>query len=220
MGFAGMDCSRYPGDAVMEDLPKSTNLVWCGFYLGPAPSHPDPSWMDRRNFLSKQGWGLAPIYVGQQETGPGSHNVTAKQGELDAADACFLAKAAGFPTSSVIYLDIEAGGPISNACKAYLSAWADYVKALDFTPGVYCSYTSIESIEALNLDLKIWAFKVKNADVSVKKATPFKDDDPDTDADLESVVAWQWAQNCKIDTVSGQLQVDLDTASVRDLSQP
>lgn len=60
MGYAGMDTSIYPGDAVMAHLKDLTNLVWTGFYLGPAPSHPNASWMDRRATLIAQGWGLAP----------------------------------------------------------------------------------------------------------------------------------------------------------------
>ncbi|HSC85923.1 MAG TPA: hypothetical protein VLC09_01580 [Polyangiaceae bacterium] len=31
--------------------------------------------MKKRNTLLAQGWALAPIYVGQQESGPGSHIV-------------------------------------------------------------------------------------------------------------------------------------------------
>jgi hypothetical protein len=60
-----MDTSLYPGDAVMAHLKQNPNLVWTGFYLGPAPSHSGASWMSRRDFLVASGWGLAPIYVGQ-----------------------------------------------------------------------------------------------------------------------------------------------------------
>jgi len=174
--------------------------------------------MDRRPFLAKRGWGFAPVYVGQQDSGPGSHHMTANQGEVDGDNACLLAKAAGFPTATVIYLDLETGGAISQASAAYLKAWADVVAALDYVPGVYCSHTSVASIQVLGIDLQFWVFRVLNSDVAVEKVSPFKDDDPD-DAGLGDAVAWQWAQNCQIDTEAGLLQVDLDTASTRDPSR-
>jgi len=217
MGFAGMDTSKYPGDAVMDALRTSTNLEWCGFYLAPAPSHPDPSWMDRRAHLAKAGWGFAPVYVGQQGTGPGSHVLTKQQGETDADNAAFLAKAAGFSTGTTIYVDIEQGAALTTPNQDYVASWLDTLKALDYVPGVYCSHTTVPSIQALGLDVVYWIWKFANADTGVTKASPFKDDDPDTTG-VNVASVWQWAQNCKISTVSGLLLVDLDTASTSDPS--
>jgi len=42
-GFPGFDCSGYPRDADMQAIKSNTNLTWCGFDLGPAPSHLDTS---------------------------------------------------------------------------------------------------------------------------------------------------------------------------------
>ena len=82
-GFAGFDRSDYPGDQVMSWLKANTNLVWCGYYLGPSPSHAGTTWMTRRAALAAAGWGVAPIYVGQQITGPGSHNPsTARESQM------------------------------------------------------------------------------------------------------------------------------------------
>lgn len=220
MGFAGFDTSIYPGDDVMDGLQKSTNVRWVGFYLAPAPSHPNTSWMDRRARLAERGWGFAPVYVGQQEsTGPGSHVLTADQGAKDGADACQLAIKAGFATGSVLYLDIEAGGPISNATAAYVKGWAPVVRQQGFVPAVYCSHTSVKSIDALGLQVRFWIFKLKTSDVGGNKSPPFKEDDPSTTGVPQASV-WQWAQNTKIATVKGSLLVDLDTASTADPSQP
>ena len=72
--FRGFDTSIYPGDAKMLLLRTDADVAWTGFYLGPAPSHPDDSWMSRRADLKAMGFGSAPIYVGQQQpNGPGSH---------------------------------------------------------------------------------------------------------------------------------------------------
>src|ERR1017187_9251756 len=101
--FAGFDRLAYPGDTVMKNVINETNLRWCGFYLAPAPSQGNTSWMAKRSFLTGLGWGLAPIYVGQQSDGLGSHTVTAAQGTLDAQDTAKLAKSAGFPSGSIIF---------------------------------------------------------------------------------------------------------------------
>lgn len=60
--------------------------------------------MSKRAALAEQGWGFAPIYVGQQT---GSMKLTAEQGELDAQNAVTLAQRAGFSTGTYIYLDIQ-----------------------------------------------------------------------------------------------------------------
>jgi len=60
-GFAGFDRSDYPGDQVMKWLKANTNLVWCGYYLGPSPSHAGTTWMTRRPALAAAGWGIASL---------------------------------------------------------------------------------------------------------------------------------------------------------------
>jgi hypothetical protein len=122
LGFAGIDRLVYPGDATMQQMWNTTNLTWTGFYLAPAPSQGNTSWMTRFAFLRSLGWRVAPIYVGQQQpepNSPGAHNVTAAQGTLDAANAILLATTAGIPPMSVLYLDIETGGPIQPGLSAY-----------------------------------------------------------------------------------------------------
>jgi hypothetical protein len=49
--FVGFDCLAYPGTDEMTWLKANTNLGWCGFYLAPAPSHSDSSWIDCRSNL-------------------------------------------------------------------------------------------------------------------------------------------------------------------------
>ena len=61
-GFAGFDSGDYPGDPVMDWLKAHTNLVWCGYYLAPAPSHCGTSWMGTRAAIVGRGMGITPIY--------------------------------------------------------------------------------------------------------------------------------------------------------------
>lgn len=217
MAHAGFDTSIYPGDALMSALKAQTNLVWCGFYLAPAPSHPNASWMNRRQHLVDEGWGLAPVYVGQQEAGPGSHEVSESRGETDGADACSLAISAGFPVGSVIYLDLEKGGPISGAAAHYLAAWARCVKNGQFKPGVYCSHTSAATALSTVPDLTLWVFRVLKSNVGATKVSPFSEDSPSLN-DAPSASVLQYAQNCTINILGRKVLVDLDTASGPDPS--
>src|SRR5262245_38171774 len=120
--FLGFDRSAYPGDNIMQLLRNAAHLDFTGFYLAPAPSHPDTSWMGKRAFLAGLGYGFAPVYVGQQQPpppghqSPGSHIITAAQGTIDGKNATDLAGHAGFGPNSVIYLDIETGdAPVAGA---------------------------------------------------------------------------------------------------------
>src|ERR1700755_3469138 len=112
-GFAGFDTDIYPGDSQMAWLKANTNLVWCGYYLAPAPSHHDTSWMGARAALVAQGWGIAPVYLGQQTPAPGSHNPSVGQGTTDGNNAAKLMTGEGFAPGSCVYLDLENGPPMT-----------------------------------------------------------------------------------------------------------
>jgi|SRR6188768_776954 len=219
LGHAGLDTSVYPGDAIMSGLLASTNLTWTGFYLGPAPSHPNTSWMNKRSALLQQGWGLAPIYVGQQESGPGSHQVNGAQGTTDGTNAVSLAQQAEFPPDTIIYLDIEQGGPLSPPMRDYVQRWCAEVKSGGYTPGAYLSHLSAASARQAVPDLKLWVFRLKQADFNVDKSEPFRDVPP-SESGVTDAVAWQWAQNCRIPAPNGGKQlVDLNVASTKDPSR-
>jgi hypothetical protein len=174
--------------------------------------------MGKRNVLLGQGWGLAPIYVGQQESGPGSHHVDAAQGELDGTNAVALAQQAEFPPGTVLYLDIETGGPLSAAMRDYLQRWSARVKASGFVPGAYLSHTTADSARTAVPGLKLWVFRVRTADTNTEKDPPFRDSPPG-DSGVTDAVAWQWAQNCRIASASGAQLVDLNTATTSDPSR-
>ena len=65
----GFDTYAYPGDeAMLAWRDDSVPYEWVGYYL-PAPCHRETSWSGKRDRLSKMGWGMAVIYVGQQTWG-------------------------------------------------------------------------------------------------------------------------------------------------------
>lgn len=219
MFYAGFDTSMFPGMATMQWLRYNTNLVWCGFYLGPAPSHRDSSWMNRRETLIEQGWGFAPIYVGQQTVGPGSHGTDTGQGRVDSADAVRLAISAGFPQGTVIFLDIENGLPLTAPEAGYVGAWVKGVTGGGYTPGVYVSHAMADAVRTVAPAARIWAFNVPTIAPSDFHGTTFPAPSP-SDSGFAEAVAWQRAQSVNIQASNRTLRVDLDTAATADPSRP
>jgi hypothetical protein len=212
--FAGFDSSAFPGLAVTSWLKVNTNLVWCGFYLGPTPSHTGHDWMPHRANLVAQGWGLAPLYVGQQVTGPGSKHSTLAQGTIDGNDAVALMTSAGFSPGHFVYLDLENGAPFTHAQHDYVAGWVDAVEAGGFGAGVYCSHTFADQVHVLRSSARIWAFKVPTTTLHPIPGNNFPTSHP-SGSGYTGSYAWQLAQNGWITVPpapGSRLTVDLDTS--------
>jgi Domain of unknown function (DUF1906)/Putative peptidoglycan binding domain len=219
-GYAGFDVSGYPGAHVMQWLWDYTNLYWTGFYLAPAPSHKNTSWMNSYAALKGIGWGVAAIYVGQESQGPGSHIVTALQGKLDGKDACGLASKANFPGGSFVYLDVEQWtSPLAQTTKEYYKAWADAVVLEGYRPAVYCKYSFASELIALTPGARAWVYRLRyNNGTHFRSAYPAP---APSESLYQRADAWQFAQNGLIDLANGStLQVDLDTSAFSDPSSP
>ena len=221
-GFPGFDTSEFPGAAQMAWLRANTNLVWCGYYLGPAPSHASQSWMGQRQALQPAGWGIAPVYVGQQINGPGRHVVSASQGTIDGNDAVALMSRDGFIAGSCAYLDLEDGPPFAAPRTDYVSAWVSAVTAGNFQPGVYCSHGIAADVQALCPSTRIWAFKVSTTTVHTFPGANFPDLHP-AGCGFAGAYIWQLDQNCQLtlpSAPSAQPLVDLDSALTADPGAP
>jgi glycoside hydrolase-like protein len=222
MAFAGFDRDIYPGDVIMQTLISTTNLKWCGYYLHPAPSHSDGSWMDKRAFLRGIGWGLAPLYVGEQTVGLGSHNPSATKGTADGAAAANLMFAEGFPAGSYVYLDIENPYPpaLPDIMSAYAGAWCDAVVAGGYQPGIYVSHHHCPAIQALRPNARIWAIFVTTSDIGGSLTAPFPEDDP-SGSGVPNAFLWQCRQASTI-SIQGEPEafspIDFDTALSADPS--
>jgi hypothetical protein len=206
MADPGMDTSVFPGLAAMAWLRANTNLTWTGFYLGPAPSHPQADWMPHRAALREQGWGLAPLFVGQEVSGLGSHVVTAGQGRLDGIRTAQLMVQAGFARRRYVYLDLET--PDSET--AYLQAWAFALSAAGYYPGVYCSHLIAAEVAALLPGARIWAFRIA-IEGEHPVSPPFSGAAP-SGSTYPAAYAWQHDQNAVIECDGASLVVDLSTA--------
>jgi subtilisin family serine protease len=227
---AGLDRLRYPGDEVMRALYQGTNLAWTGFYLAPAPSQGYTGWMSKAAILREMGWGLAPLFVGQQwPGGPGSHNLSAEQGTRDAATAVSLADQAGIGQGAVIYLDVEVGGWLPALLVEHCNAWFAGIRASSYRPGVYCHHADApDQLRADNPDLYFWVYRIGRF-----APTQVLDEDgrfrtlPVDQSGCEFAVAWQYLQNApsipvpQEDGSTRPLEgVDLDCATVLDPSFP
>ena len=221
-GFPGFDCSDFPGLAEMTWLKSDSNLLWCGYYLGPAPSHSSTTWMGQRAALAAAGWGTAPLYVGQQIKGPGRHNVNGPQGTADGNDAAALLNTEGFVRGTCVYLDLEDGPPFTAPRTDYVDAWADAIQGAGFLPGVYCSHAFAADVHTLRPSVRIWAFKVETTQEHPFPGTNFPDLHP-AGSGYPGAFAWQLGQNCRLSlptAPSRSLLVDLDSAVTPDPGAP
>jgi hypothetical protein len=161
-GYPGFDAAVYPGDSAMRAwLYPASPYHWVGDYL-PAPCHRDSSFAGKYSAMSQLGWGVAAIYVGQQDWSRMSSAVTTHksgsdaaapqrivcsttllsdaQGTTEAADAVARMRADGFPTGSIVYLDIETVTSVSPALLGYMRAWiAGVARDGRYRPGVYAA---------------------------------------------------------------------------------
>jgi len=213
MAFAGFDRSDYPGDTIMQRLIHTTNLRWCGYYLAPVPSHPGTSWMGKRAFLTNLGWGIAPLYVGEQVVPPGSQHPSAPKGTTDGNDAVSLMTSEGFHPGSCVYLDLENGPPLPQRLREYVNNWCRTVGGGGFLPGVYCSHLLAAQIQTLQPTARIWAVRVSTTDPHPVPGPQYPDPDPATSGFAGAFII-QLHQNCQtqVQGVAKPLTVDLDSA--------
>jgi len=224
-GFAGFDTSIYPGEAIMQWLKANSNLAWCGYYLGHAPSHGDASWMGQREYLMTAGWGLAPIYVGEQVAGLpgvyGSFHLSPEKGTTDGQQAAAMMASEGFASGSCVYLDLENGPPLHDEQRPYVNNWCDAVQQGGFTPGVYCSHGLAQDVHLLRPHCRIWAFKIPLHPAPVPPLSQLPNPDP-SGSGFAGAFAWQLDQNRTIKVLASQasLIVDFDSAIVQDPGAP
>lgn len=233
---AGFDILQYPGTA-MDWLKANTNLVWCGYYLAPAPNRPTSGWMGTLGAI-RQKWGVLPIYVGQQDpsTGSGSHVpsgiLTKAQGAIDGTAACRLAAGEGFARGSFVYLDWESGSLSAAGSTDYIAAWISTVAADGRAqPGIYCSHVIAQNIASLIRamnpapNVRFFCWKVSNA-----SAHPFAGNiaslpeiDP-TGCGFAGAQSWQREQNAVVTFPNGapvhSLTMDFSTSSLADPGLP
>lgn len=226
--FAGFDIDIYPGAEIMQAIKSATNMAWTAYYLAPAPARENASWMGARAALAVQGWGLAPVFLGQQadcwkpDSFPQAHKLTAAQGLADAASACNLALREGFVEGSYIYLDWEDGSALGADALTYLDAYTRGIVTGRYSAGFYCSHLVAPQIRQMvqkidsSLQARLWVFKI-DSDTGQRYSGDLVNF-PTTDLDpaYSLIWAWQFTQDRTGVFAGIHDQVDLDIASVAD----
>jgi len=211
--YWGMDVTQYPGDETMAAWKNDLPLQFTGFYLAPSPGQSNTSWMNKRGILSEQGWGFAPVYMGQQS---GSGNLTTGQGALDAQNAAVLARKAGFRQGTYIYLDIQELGAISDAFLSYINGFVKRLLSAGYSPAVYCNYKNADKINSfVSGNPRFW---VANYTYAASGAATGKAPDP-ANSGVPFAAVWQLAEDIPI-TFGGHriASVDINSSIYRDPS--
>ncbi len=205
--FYGMDLAAYPGDDVMQAWWDDSPFYYTGFYLGPAPYHPDTSFMDQRQVLVDQGWGLLPIYVGRQ-----ADSLSLDQGVEDGDDAVNLAASAGFPRNTVIFLDVETSQPLTNSFLSYVTDWVSEVENQGYIAGIYCYIDNASQISnALPDNVQFWVAYYTGSDLPPSIPSP-------VDSGVSFASAWQFVGDTCLTYGGCTLDVDFNTSTYTDPS--
>jgi uncharacterized protein YgiM (DUF1202 family) len=208
--YYGMDTSPYPGDGVMQAWWNNSPFCYTGFYLGPTPYHPESSFMDKRQVLVNQGWGLLPIYVGRQAD---SDFLNAANGRADADNAVTLAVSAGFAPGTTIYLDVETPLPLTGAYMNYVTAWVHELQSKGFSAGIYCNTKNASQISsALTGSVAFWVAHY------IGDSLPTAALSPAADTGVAFATTWQFTGDSSLSYGGYPLSVDLDVSTSRDPS--
>jgi hypothetical protein len=207
--FYGMDLSMYPGDDVMQTWWNDSPFDYAGFYLGPAPDHPDASYMNKRQVLVDQGWGLLPVYVGRQAA---NRYLSPQSGAGDADDAADLLVCAGFPRNTAVFLDVETSHPLSAGYLSYVSSWVNEIQNQGYTAGIYCNTCNASQLNnALSGNVEFWVAHYTGDDLPSSVPSP-------ADSGVSCASAWQFTGDSYLTYGGISLDIDLDTSTYTDPS--
>lgn len=228
--YLGFDTNIYPGDRTMAVWSKDGTYDWVGYYIE-APCHRDDSWSGKRDTLTKMGWGLAVVYVGEQSwktkkpakkgTTCSTKFVTASNGTRDGLDAISKVIGEGFPHGTVIFLDIERMDQVTPAMKAYYTAWTKAVLADGrYRPGIYAHTDNAAKIYA---DLKpVFAQAGDTLEPPfwiAGRSNVFSTDKVPTDVGHTFAAVWQGLLDVTRTHSGIRLPIDINIAGTRSPSQ-
>ena len=228
--YVMLDSLVCPSPAQLERIWKHTNVWAHGFYLPETPSHTYSYYRGRRESFVDLGFGLAPIYLGQQLSGGGSKILTRAQGRKDAMDAAKKMKSEEFPEGDVCYLDVE-GGDWSADLVDYAAAWINETNNnTAYTAGLYAAPNVADLIITEAPRFVYWAVRADytcSPDAGVKVYQGAKGSDeywrfhrPDPATPHHKAIMWQWCLALgKIKCSLWDIVIDINSTAVLDPSK-
>ncbi len=145
--YVGFDRNQYPGDSALPALRKQFSFV--GYWLTNPPGARTNSWVGKREILLKSDFGFLVLANGREDAqiraahkaGRGTGLV---QGQADGSAAAAAAKREGFAAGTIIFLDQEEGGRLTDDQLGYMRGWTKAVTGAGYRPGVYGSGQPVE----------------------------------------------------------------------------
>jgi hypothetical protein len=245
VAFPGFDIANFPGMAAMNAWKyPSSPFRWTGYYL-PAPCHRDTTWAGQYGSLAASGWGVAAIYVGQQDwtqipadraplltrasqsvaTGElvtcSASLLSTAQGQSEASDAIARMRADGFPDKSTVFLDVEFVNAVTPALLDYYRAWIGGVLADGhYVPGVYAAKSNAQTL----YDAAVAVYRsIGRSDAPpfwIASSTNFALSRRPSDVGLSYAQLWQGGFDVKQSYNGVSLVVDMDVANKQSPSAP
>lgn len=164
-GVPGFDTREYPGDAAMRTWYESSPYRWVGYYLE-APCHTGLSWRGTRSKLEEMGWGVAVLFVGEQDWSEilpeeevrmdpdlprcARPNLNAERGRTDAVAAADATAGEGFPRGTAVYLDVERVERVSSDLRDYVRGWAQgLLEDGRYVPALYAHSRNADELHGI-----------------------------------------------------------------------
>jgi hypothetical protein len=140
--YVGFDINDYPGDATLPTLRR--HFAFVGYWLNNPPDERQNGWVGKREALMRNGFGFLVLFNGRLEAEikkeKRSGTSPASLGTRDATAAIVAAHRENFATGTIIFLDQEEGGRLTDDQSAYLLAWTETVASKSgYLPGAYAS---------------------------------------------------------------------------------
>jgi Domain of unknown function (DUF1906) len=138
----GFDRNEYPGDAALVVLRRHFSFV--GYWLTNPPDATSNNWLGKRDILVKNDFGFLVLANGRQDarikaTLRATHASPISQGQGDGVAAVSAAKREHFPAGTIIFLDQEDGGRLTDGQLEYIRGWVQAVADGGYRAGAYCS---------------------------------------------------------------------------------
>jgi hypothetical protein len=135
--YLGFDRNIYPGDEAMKSLRR--DFAFAGYWLSPPPGERTSTWIGKREVLRSLGFGFLVLYRARAERELKNSSIAESLGEADAHVTAQAAKREGFPTNTIIFLDVEEGGRLSPDYHTYIQEWLWTLTQIGYQGGFYCS---------------------------------------------------------------------------------